>query len=154
MGEPALVQVLENVKLARDAPSIIQHSPAYDPQVNGAAEKAVQDYMGQERAMNIGLEARLKCKVESDWNIMEWITEFAGELLSRGQFGKDGRTACFICTAGTAPRLRGHWRRECCDPRQNPARDRWNVNVVKAMQACLRVPNPENLRQARVMYNV
>ena len=46
-GEPALVQVLENVKLAR------------------AAEKAVQDYMGQVRAMKIGLEARLKCKVES-----------------------------------------------------------------------------------------
>ena len=28
-GEPALVQVLENVKLAREAPSIIQHSPVY-----------------------------------------------------------------------------------------------------------------------------
>ena len=42
-GEPALVQVLENVKLAREAPSVIQHSPAYDPQANGAAEKAVQD---------------------------------------------------------------------------------------------------------------
>ena len=28
-GEPALVQVLENAKLAQEAPSIIQHSPAY-----------------------------------------------------------------------------------------------------------------------------
>ena len=26
---------------------------------------------------------------------MEWITELAGELLSRGQVGKDGRTAYF-----------------------------------------------------------
>ena len=67
-GEPALVQVLENVELAREAPSIIHYSPAYDPQANGAAEKAVQDYMGQGRAMKIGLEARLKCKVESDWS--------------------------------------------------------------------------------------
>ena len=30
VGLPALVQVLENVKLAREAPTIIQHSPAYD----------------------------------------------------------------------------------------------------------------------------
>ena len=89
------VQVLENVKLTREAPSIIQHSPAYDPQANGAAEKAIQDYMGQARAMKMELEARLKCKVESDWKIMEWITELAGELLSRGQVGKHGRTAYF-----------------------------------------------------------
>ena len=39
-GELALVQVLENVKLAREAPSTIQQSPACDPQANGAAEKA------------------------------------------------------------------------------------------------------------------
>ena len=51
--------------------------------------------MRQVRTMKIGLEARLKCKVESDWKIMEWIAELAGELLSRGQVGKDGRTAYF-----------------------------------------------------------
>ena len=28
---------------------------------------------------------------------------------------------------------------------------RWNVDAVKAMQASLRVPNPDNLRQAKVM---
>ena len=30
------------------------------------------------------------------------------------------------------------------------ASDRWNVDAVKAMQASLRVPNPENLRQVKV----
>ena len=64
-------------------------------QANGAAEKAVQDYMGQVRAMTIGLEARLKCTVESDWKIMECITELPGELQSRGQVEEDGRTAYF-----------------------------------------------------------
>ena len=34
---------------------------------------------------------------------------------------------------------------------RRPASDRWIVDAVKAMQASLRVPNPENLRQARVM---
>ena len=86
----------------------MQHSPAYDPQANGAAEKAVQDCAGQVRAMKIRLEARLKCKVESDWEIMEWITELAGELLSGGQVGKDAEQRTSDCTAGIAPRL--SWR--------------------------------------------
>ena len=38
-GEPSLVQVLENVKICPRSTSIIQHSPAYDPQAYGAAEK-------------------------------------------------------------------------------------------------------------------
>ena len=37
--EPALVQVLENVKLDREALSVIQHSPAYDAQANGKRQK-------------------------------------------------------------------------------------------------------------------
>ena len=41
--------------------------------------------------MKIGLEAWLKCEVESDWK----FKELAGELLSRGQVGKDGRKAYF-----------------------------------------------------------
>ena len=52
-GEPALVQVLEHVKLAREAPSTIQHSPAHDPQANGVAAKVVQNNMGQVRAIEV-----------------------------------------------------------------------------------------------------
>ena len=75
-----MVQVLEQIKQARDAPTLLQNPPAYDPQSNGVAEKAVQDWMGQVRAMKIGLEARLKCRVESDRNILEWVVELVGEL--------------------------------------------------------------------------
>ena len=94
-GEPALVQVLERIKIMRDENIIVQNPPAYDPQANGVAEKAVQDYMGQVRAVKIGLESRLKEKVGSDWKAMEWITELAGELINRGQVGADGRTPYF-----------------------------------------------------------
>ena len=38
------------------------------------------------RAVNIGLEARLTWKVHSNWKIMEWIGE---------QAGNDGRTVYF-----------------------------------------------------------
>ena len=34
---------------------------------------------------------------------------------------------------------------------RRPASDRWNVDAVKAMQESPGVPNPENLRQAKVM---
>ena len=107
-GEPALVQVLENVKLAREAPSIIQHLPAYVPQANGAAEKAVQDYMGQVRAMTVGLEARLKCKVESDgrsWNGSR-NSQVTCCVEDRWERMAEQRTS--DCAAGIAPRL--SWR--------------------------------------------
>ena len=73
--EPTMVQVLEMLNLPEKpfSPSfplppltIIQHSPAYETQANCA-----EDYMGQVRAMKIGLGARLKCKVASDWKVME-----------------------------------------------------------------------------------
>ena len=52
-------------------------------------------------------------------------------------------TSLSLVKGGAAIRVRTVLRR--------PASDRWNVDVVKAMQASLRVPNPENLRQAKVM---
>ena len=94
-GEPALIDVMNAVKAKRDQPTQIQGPPAYDPQANGAAEKAVQEFMGQLRALKIGLEARLQCKVESQWEILEWATELEGELIGRCQVGRDGRTAYY-----------------------------------------------------------
>ena len=61
-GEPALQEVLQEVKRLRNHSTILQALPAYDPQSNGAAEKAVQEYMGQLRTMKIGLEARLQAQ--------------------------------------------------------------------------------------------
>ena len=89
-GEPALQDVLQEVKRQRVHPTIPKGPPAYDPQAHGAAEKAVQDYMGQMRTMKVGLEARLRCKIESDWAILQWVSELAPELENRGQVGRDG----------------------------------------------------------------
>ena len=94
-GEPALMQVLQEVKEQRKQPTTVQGPPAYDPQANGMAEKAVQDYMGQLRTLKIALEARLRCKVESEWEILEWASEWASELINRCQVGRDGRTAYY-----------------------------------------------------------
>ena len=94
-GEPALQDVLHEVKKRRTHSTILQGPPAYDPQANGAAEKAVQAYMGQLRTLKVGLEARLKCKIESDWSILQWLSELAPEQMNRCQVGRDGRTAYY-----------------------------------------------------------
>ena len=36
--------------------TLLEHHPAYDPKSNGAAEKAVDMFMSQMRAIQIGLE--------------------------------------------------------------------------------------------------
>ena len=90
-GEPALVQLMNKIKQLRAHPTIVQNPPAYDPQANGAAEKAVQDYMGQLRALKIGLEYRLGGKIESHWPIMEWLSEHSPTTIDRGQMGHDGK---------------------------------------------------------------
>lgn len=49
-GEPSLVKLLREVKARRPQGTILEHPPAYDPQSNGTAEKAVQEVMEQLRA--------------------------------------------------------------------------------------------------------
>ena len=63
-GEPALVQVQREIVDKRSAGSVPQNPPAYDPQANGAAERGVQEFMNQMRAIKIGLEQREDCRVD------------------------------------------------------------------------------------------
>ena len=62
------------------------------PQANGPCEKAVQDVVGQLRTLKIGLETRLKCKVEEDANIMQWALRHAAFILNKYSVGHDGKT--------------------------------------------------------------
>ena len=52
-GEPALVTVQEAVAKARTHETICQNPPGYDPQANGAAERAVAEVKAQMRAFKI-----------------------------------------------------------------------------------------------------
>ena len=92
-GEPAIMQVQNAVKSNRNHPTICQNPPAYDPQANGSAERAVQEVMNQVRAMKIGLQSRIGAQITTEWKIMEWIVELSTVLLNRCLIGKDGKTA-------------------------------------------------------------
>ena len=91
-GEPALVQVQEAVIRSRTQEAIAENPPAHDPQCNGHAEAAVGDVKAQIRAVKIGLESRIRVKVQPDWPIIEWIVPHAAELINRFSMGSDGKT--------------------------------------------------------------
>ena len=90
-GEPALVRVAEEVKKARSHETIPQSPPAYDPAANGAAEHAVQDVMGQIRAIKIGLEQRTKTKISTNGPVVQWIVEHSTTTINIGLVGHDGK---------------------------------------------------------------
>ena len=73
-GEPALVLVLSAIKEKRTDPTICQNPPAYNPQSNGSAERAVQEVMSQVRAMKIALDQLLGTTVKTDWKALEWTS--------------------------------------------------------------------------------
>ena len=86
--QPAAVQVLEHVKRNVVLPqSVKTHQRMTHPQTEPRGRR-----FRHVTVMWIGLDARSKCKVGSDWKIAEWITKLAGELLNRSQDGKDSWT--------------------------------------------------------------
>ena len=80
------------IKKMRTHPTTLQSPPAYDPQGNGAIENAVDQQMGQLRALKIGLEGRVGRSISTKAPIIEWLVEHASMLICRGQVGKDGKT--------------------------------------------------------------
>ena len=91
-GEPAIVAIQSKVQSMRPGRTIPRNPPAYNPESNGAIEKAVRDVTGQSRALKIGLEARLKATIPEVSAIMEWILEHAPFLINKFSVGHDGMT--------------------------------------------------------------
>ena len=91
-GEPALGQVQSATKEAGTHPTICQNPPAYNPQSNGSAERAVQEVMSQVRAMKLALDQRLGTSVKTDWKALEWMVELSAVLINRCLVGHDGKT--------------------------------------------------------------
>ncbi len=71
---------------------MLQNPPAYNPEPNGACEKAVQDVAAQTRALKIGLESRLREPISDESPVIEWIIPHAAYLLTRFQVAHDGMT--------------------------------------------------------------
>ena len=55
----------------RSHDTICENPPACDPQANGVAKRALAEVKAQMRAVNIGLEMRIKKTVDPRWAILE-----------------------------------------------------------------------------------
>ena len=92
-GEPAMVAVQRAVTaLRKGMVTKPENPPSYNPQSNGAAEKAVQDVSAQIRTLKLALEARLGITINENSPIMEWIIEHGAYVLLRFSVGHDGMT--------------------------------------------------------------
>ena len=95
-GEPAILQIQAEIQKKRQPLTTVPRNPlAYDPQSNGAAERAVGEVKGHIRALKLGLEARIGVSIDLRKPIMEWILEHSVSLLNRFHVGVDGRTAFY-----------------------------------------------------------
>ena len=91
-GEPAIVQVQQRIKELRVHETIHQHPPAYDPQSNGAVERAVQEFMNTMRAMKLSLEQRLQVQMGMEWKAIDWMIEHCADIINHCLVGHDGKT--------------------------------------------------------------
>ena len=91
-NEPSMKAMQRAVDELRVHKTVPRNPPAYNPQANGAAEKAVQDVTGHMRVLVLALEARLKTKLDLSLPIVKWIIRHAAFLHSRYCVGHDGLT--------------------------------------------------------------
>ena len=63
-GEPAMIAVQTALAALRKSRTVPRNPPAYNPQSNGAAEKAVQDVTAHARCLLLALEAHLGVNVD------------------------------------------------------------------------------------------
>ena len=85
----ALQQAVAEALKSRTIP---RNPPAYNPQSNGTAEKAVQDIAGQLRRLTLALEARLQQRVSAKLPVMAWLVRHAAFVFTHFQVGHDGLT--------------------------------------------------------------
>ena len=93
-GEPAMIAIQRGMAVLRkDLMTKPENPLAYNPESNGAAEKAVQDVSGQIRTLKLAVEARIGAMIPENHNMMDWIIEHAAYVLTRFSVGHDGMTA-------------------------------------------------------------
>ena len=71
----------------------MEESPVGSHQSNGGVERAAQTIEGHIRVMKSALEERLGCRVDAERRVVTFMAEYAGYLVNRLEFGKDGKTA-------------------------------------------------------------
>ena len=90
-GEPAIVALQGAIREKRTNTTVPVNPPAYNPQSNGVAERAVQEVSAQFRCLKLALESRLKVPIKTHWYVLNAMLEHACYLINRCLRGSDGK---------------------------------------------------------------
>ena len=90
--ESAMLTLKEAVKRESPEDVSLEESPVGESQSNGMVERAIQEIQGQVRTLRDAWESRYGCRMQEDNHAVPWMVRHAGNLLSRGLKGQDGKT--------------------------------------------------------------
>ena len=124
-NEPAIQALVDGVRPTRSERTMVEKSPKYSRQPNGAAENAVKRIESLTRTYVCVLQKKLGHKVDSKSIVLPWLVRHAAYVLSRLIKRNDGRSAWAL--------LRG---KECDSP-MAPIGETVDFKVVRGDMAKL-----------------
>ena len=91
-GEPALIELAENVAAQRSGVTILTRTPPKDSKSNGLIERSVRALEEISRVIKLDLEHRLGSAVSVHEPIYAWLLRHCAMILNVQQSGLDGKT--------------------------------------------------------------
>ena len=91
--EPSMTALQERIRRMRTLETVLMNAKKGDSKANGMIEKAIQDLEGIVRTLKLHLEQRIGVRIPPNHAIMEWLVEYAAEMLNRFRIGADDKTA-------------------------------------------------------------
>ena len=92
-SEPAIQALVDAVRVKRGERTMVEKSPNYSHQSNGAVENVVRRIESLTRTYVCVLQEKLGCKVDSKSIVLPWLVKHAAYVLSRCVKRDDGRSA-------------------------------------------------------------
>ena len=92
-GEPALVDLLNQIATLRKGVIVIEHSAPEESKSNGLFKRGIQMIEEMIRVYKLDLEKRIGCRLEVSSNVFAWLVEYAVDIVNKKFRGTDGWTA-------------------------------------------------------------
>ena len=104
-NEPAIQALVDAFRLGRGERTMVEKSPKYSHQSNGAIENAVRRIESPSRELTCVLQEKLGYKVDSKSIVLPWLARHAAYVLSRFVKRDDGRSLVYPDSSHLSPQV-------------------------------------------------